>query len=76
MNYVLYHFIVWEFMEIGIKVSQVKLDAQIYVKTRYFLHGLDQRDSGFLATQPKCKEYGRGLPKAMSVFRGDMEDMV
>lgn len=31
-------------MEIGIKVSQVKLDAQIYVKTRYFLRGLDQRE--------------------------------
>lgn len=28
---------------IGTKVSQVKLDAQIYVKTTYFLSGADQR---------------------------------
>lgn len=26
--------------------------------------------------QPKCREYGRGLPKAMCVFRDDIGNMV
>lgn len=44
MSFVIfYHFMVWTFMEIRTEDSQVKLDVQIYVKTRYFLRGLGQR---------------------------------